>query len=265
MSIYLSGKKTDPIIWAGGDIDAVYIGDTQVWPDISSMAGGIELEGLPKYGDEYWAAWWHTLRFQEMVGNAESFFFEVDGVEYHINDTYSKDVERVKLVGNIIELTSEQKKALQDKVGDTLTIRIPTPYNTFGYVRSNEDKVKAMPYLDGAGLSGDFELTQATDGSFEVEVSGVPSGTLHWKCTVPVTSADAVGQRISWRLKKSAIMKAGVEVGQAEAYSADEVLGDYGTRVKVTVSQPDIAVRALFTSGFEMHYTAVPFKIKRFF
>jgi hypothetical protein len=60
-------------------------------------------------------------------------------------------------------------------------------------------------------------------------------------------------------------MKAGVEVGQAEAYSADEVLGDYGTRVKVTVSQPDIAVRALFTSGFENHYTAVPFKIKRFF
>ena len=264
MSVYLSGRASNPMIWAEGDIDAVYVGGTKVWPDTSSMAGGIELEGLPKYGDEYWAAWSHTLRYQQMVGNAACIKFTVAGVDYYINP--SKDnVESVKLVGNILELTSEQKKALDGKISDTLEIEMNVPSNAFGYVRSNEERVAAMPYLILSTLSGDFELSEVVEsGSFSVEVTGLPSGTVHWRGTVLIDSTDEVGQKGKWYFTRK-IFKNNKEVGEVEVYHGNEVPGDWGTRVQVVTDNPAIAVRAQFYSTPGSSKQTMTFNVRKFF
>lgn len=263
MSIYLSGKKTDPIIWVGGDVDAVYIGDTKVWPDTSSMAGGIELE-LPRLGDENWAVWWHTLRYHEMMQDAACIKFTVDGVDYFIN-TIRESVEQVKLIGNVLELTSEQKRALSGKIGDTLTVELSVPSNSFGYVRSNEERVAAMPFLTLSTLNGDFELSEAVEyGSFSVEVIGVPSGTVHWRGTVPIDSTDEVGKRGKWSFTRQ-VRKNNVVVGDVEAYYGEEVPGDYGTRVQVVTDNPAIAVRAAFWSTPGRIQQTMTFKVRKVF
>lgn len=153
MSIAVNGKETWlGQIWAGGAVDAVYTGDTQVWPDVSGEDGGIMID-TPLAGTWDYLYWLHAVDASETLPATETCYlkFTVEGVDYYLNSAPNGE-QVVYLDGSVIKLTKKQKQALAGKLTDTLTLEAVVPvrdkqWKKFQLQNSTTTRFKSTWYL----------------------------------------------------------------------------------------------------------------------
>lgn len=268
MSIFVNARSEVSEMWAGNNVDAVYVGETQVWPDVANMAGGIELE-LPAKDTLDWVRFTVVLNSFD-YGGADKYTnfmrFTVDGEDYYINAA-PQGCNLVKLVGNVIELTDEQKKVLGDKIGSQLKIDLSCGATTITGIDNNSELVWAMPWVRGSEMKGNFELSQDCSGSFSFEVKGVPSNVVHLSGRVPFDENDATNKWISWNTFNGVIKKDKVEIGNADIWDWEEVPGDYAVAVKlVWPDDGSIRVNGRFENfGIFILHISITLNVKKFF
>lgn len=133
MSVSVQGRDNAIAqVWADGEVEAVYVGEEQVWPDMSGE-GGILIEA-PADVSAAAVSWKLAIDAADNFKADENQYtkFTVDGVDYYINSA-PNGAERVMLEGNVLRLTKKQKAALVGKLGNELEILIKYPERRTGW------------------------------------------------------------------------------------------------------------------------------------
>ncbi len=131
MSIAVQGRE-DVLsqIWADGDVEAVYLGDEQVWPRTEGYEGYVMISP-PEVGTLQYLYWLHAVDNSRVTEATEANYlmFTVDGVDYYVNSA-PNGKQKVTMEGNILKLTKAQQEALKGKIKDKLTMKCKLPSRT---------------------------------------------------------------------------------------------------------------------------------------
>lgn len=131
MSIAVQGRE-DVLsqIWADGDVEAVYLGDEQVWPRLDGYEGYVMISP-PATGTLKYLYWLHAVDNSRVTEATEENYlmFTVDGVDYYINSA-PNGKQKVVMEGNTLKLTKAQQEALKGKIRDKLIMKCKLPFRT---------------------------------------------------------------------------------------------------------------------------------------
>lgn len=153
MSIAVQGRE-DVLsqIWADGDVEAVYLGDEQVWPRTEGYEGYVMISP-PATGTLKYLYWLHAVDNSRVTEATEENYlmFTVDGVDYYINSA-PNGKQKVVMEGNILKLTKAQQEALKGKIRDKLVMKcklsMRTPsWHLFSNKNDIENKEHSYFYL----------------------------------------------------------------------------------------------------------------------
>lgn len=153
MSIAIHGREELLTqVWADGDVEAIYLGDEQVWPSTNDWGGNVMI-GPPEAGTFKHMFWLHAVDNSMITEASEENYlkFTIDGVDYYINSAPNGE-QVVKLEGNILKLTRQQKEALTGKLMGTIRVwcKVPqrAPYwRPFKPTSGADEKLTAYFYL----------------------------------------------------------------------------------------------------------------------
>lgn len=153
MSIAVQGRE-DVLsqIWADGDVEAVYLGDEQVWPRTEGFEGYIMI-APPKLGELQYLFWLHAVDNSQITEATEENYlkFTVDSVDYYINSA-PNGKQKVVMEGNTLKLTKAQQEALKGKIKDKIVMKCKLPSRTphwrlFSYNNDIENRFQSYFYL----------------------------------------------------------------------------------------------------------------------
>jgi hypothetical protein len=248
MSIYLSGTKTPNQIWANGDVQAVYIGDEKVWPDVEH---GIEIE-LPSLGSDEWITWKQVLaNLQDREPTQSSdgswlnvVYAEVGGVKYYINKAPSGE-SALSLLGNTLSLNAEQFKKIstQLKEGATLTVKYIFNYPLAAQnLKVGEYHIYNVPvkgFMRGVLVYKNPSPVDA-DVNAWIDVEGMPSGVVVLSESI-VTSAGAT-------IPKGSYSSSWVQRG--DAFTLNYIPGDWGIKIRMRLEGSEVDKNKIQTNSY---------------
>lgn len=187
MSIAVQGRE-DVLsqIWADGDVEAVYLGDEQVWPRTEGYEGYVMIS-TPEPGTLKYLYWLHAVDNSRITEATEENYlmFTIDGVDYYINSA-PNGKQKVVMEGNILKLTKAQKEALKGKIRDKLVMKCKLPFRTpyWRVIQNENDSTKRftayfyLPLLPYTNIEISASKGQKNESAYIdfYTVTSLPSG-----------------------------------------------------------------------------------------
>ena len=284
-------------IWAGDDVDAVYLGNELIWPDKGSMDGGYVLQ-LPTWENNRAerAAMEHVrlayLNFNELNVKVIQLWIEDSNNQtfWYINSPFEQSTigQNLILQGNLLAIPADVRARFDAHVGSETYLRLNTLVNycDFGSFRgapSKELRVQtsvedggysfaetmAGPALETMAFVGTLTLKDVSTAlpghnvTIVLEVKNIPSGGIckRFEFGVLVTT-DNIGKTLTWEVDEDLSVRVDNEViGEASVLEYEE--GEFFTDNKDYATTFKLEVSA---SSCDVEATAIAgFKVDKSF
>ncbi len=259
LDIYSKDEKLELAeVWAGGDIDAIYLGNTLVWPDKSAMDGGYILQ-LPTWEEnrEARAAMEHVrlayLNFKELNVKSIQLWIEDSNNQtfWYINSPFEQSSigQNLLLQGNLLAIPADVRARFDAHVGSETSLRLKTLVNYYNFGRfrgapSKELRVQtsvedggysfaetmAGPALETMAFVGTLTLKDVSTAlpghnvTIVLEVKNIPSGGIckRFEFGVLVTT-DNIGKTLTWEVDEDLTVRVDNKViGEASVLEYEE-------------------------------------------